>query len=133
MKNLRITAKRINGDETLKGTGINMFDNTAILYNRFASYEVNPDTLTIRCNNEMEKYVNPQTDEKLTYELHNKLMKTLIDFMVEHDLKDIDEIYFGADSLQISKSYHKWTPATDSSLSLVGYQDGKRKEINTSI
>ena len=32
-------AKRKNSDEKLKGTGINIFDGNAILYDRYASYE----------------------------------------------------------------------------------------------
>lgn len=48
-------------------------------------------------------------------------------------ITDIDEISFGADALQISKLYHKWTPATDSSLILYGYQDGEKRIINESF
>ena len=49
--------------------------------------------------------------------------------MVENDIDDIEEIQFSADSLQVSKQYRKWTPATDSGMTLIGYQDNKRKKI----
>ena len=133
MDNLRVYAKRKGSNEKLKGTGINIFDGNAILYDRYASYEVDPESVLLRANVSMEKYNNPQTNEQLTRELHERLVQTVLDFMNENDIKDVDEVHFSADSLQISKMYHKWTPATDSSLTLVGYQDGKKKEISNSI
>ena len=133
MKDLRVYAKRLEGNEKIEGTGFNLFDGNAIVYNKYASYEVDPETVTIRANNDKPKYENPVTDSKLTNELHNKLVQTVIDFMVENNITDIDEVSFGADSLQISKQYHKWSPSTDSSLTLIGYQDGKRKIINESF
>lgn len=133
MKSLRVYAKRLGTNEKIEGTGVNIFDNNAIVYNRYASYEVEPETIVFRSNNNKLKFENPNTDTKLTHELHNKLVQTVIDFMVEHDITDIDEISFGADALQISKLYHKWTPATDSSLILYGYQDGEKRIINESF
>ena len=81
----------------------------------------------------MLDYDNPTTDNKLAFQLHEKLVQTVIDFMVENNIDDIEEVQFNADSLQISKQYRKWTPATDSGLTLIGYQDGKRKKIIESI
>lgn len=133
MDNLKVFAKRLGTNEKLTGTGINIFDGNAILYNKYASYEVDPETIVLRSKNEMENYENPTMDNHLTYKLHEKLMQTVIDFLVENNITDVDEISFGADSLQVSKGYRKWTPATDSSLTLIGYQDGKRKKINNSI
>lgn len=133
MENLRVYAKRLGSEEKLTGTGINIFDGNAILYDRYASYEVDPETVLLRGGKQMEQYENPQTNDKLTFELHNKLVQTVIDFMVQHNIQDIDEVSFSADALQISKAYQKWTPATDSSLTLIGIQDGKRKEISNSI
>lgn len=133
MDNLRVFAKRLGVNEKLTGTGINIFDGSAILYDKYASYEVEPESVLLRANVSMEKYKNPQTNEQLTHELHERLVQTVLDFMNENDIKDVDEVHFSADSLQISKMYRKWTPATDSSLTLVGYQDGKKKEISNSI
>ena len=62
----------------------------------------------------MEEYNNPTTDSKLAFQLHEKLVQTVIDFMVENHIDDVEEVQFSADSLQISKQYRKWTPATDS-------------------
>ena len=134
MDNLRVFAKRKNSDEKLKGTGINIFDGNAILYDRYASYEVDSETVVLRADNRiMEDYVNPTTDSKLSFKLHEKLVQTVIDFMVENNIDDIDEIQFNADSLQVSKQCRKWTPATDSGMVLIGYQDGKKKKIIESI
>ena len=134
MKNLRVFAKRKDSNEKLKGTGINVIGDTAILYNQYASYEVEPESVLLRADNHtMLDYDNPTTDNKLAFQLHEKLLQTVIDFMVENDINDVEEIQFSADSLQISKQYRKWTPATDSGLTLFGYQDGKRKKIIESI
>ena len=133
MKNLRVFAKRKNSDENLKGTGINIIGDTAILYNQYASYEVEPETVLLRADNNMLEYDNPTTDSKLALQLHEKIVQTIIDFMVENHIDDVEEVQFSADSLQISKQYRKWTPATDSGLTLIGYQDGKRKKIFESI
>ena len=134
MKNLRVFAKRKDSDEKLKGTGINIIGHTAILYDQYASYEVDPETVLLRADNHtMLDYDNPTTDNKLAFQLHEKLVQTVIDFMVENNIDDIEEVQFNADSLQISKQYRKWTPATDSGLTLIGYQDGKRKKIIESI
>lgn len=134
MKNLRVFAKRKDSQEKLKGTGINIIGDTAFLYDKYASYEVDPETILLRAdNNTMENYIDPTTDSKLSFKLHEKIVQTIIDFMVENNIDDIEEVQFNADSLQISKQYRKWTPATDSSLTLIGYQDGKRKKISESI
>lgn len=134
MKNLRVFAKRKDSDEKLKGTGINIIGDTAILYNQYASYEVEPESVLLRADNHtMLDYDNPTTDNKLAFQLHEKLVQTVIDFMVENDINDVEEIQFSADSLQISKQYRKWTPATDSGMMLIGYQDGKRKKISETI
>lgn len=134
MKNLRVFAKRKDSDEKLKGTGINIIGDTAILYNQYASYEVEPETVLLRADNHMmEEYNNPTTNSKLAFQLHEKLVQTIIDFMADNHIDDVEEVQFSADSLQISKQYRKWTPATDSGLTLFGYQDGKRKKIIESI
>lgn len=130
MKDLRVYAKRLGSNEKIEGTGVNIFDGNAIIYNRYASYEADPETVVLRSNVSKPKYENPITSEKLANRLHEKLVQTVIDFMLENNITDIDEISFGADSLQVSKQYHKWTPATDSSLTLIGYQDGERRIIN---
>ena len=84
MKNLRVFAKRKDSDEKLKGTGINIIGDTAILYNQYASYEVEPETVLLRADNHtMEEYNNPTTDSKLAFQLHEKIVQTIIDFMVE--------------------------------------------------
>lgn len=133
MKNLRVYAKQLETNEKVIGTGINLFDNQAFVYDKQETYEVNPETIVLRADNTLGKYENPITDNSLTFKLHEKLVQTVIDFMLENNITDIDEVWFNADSLQISKQYHKWSPATDSALTLIGYQDGERRIISESI
>ena len=133
MENLRVFAKKLNSNEKIEGTGINIFDGQAFVYNKYVSYEVDPETILLRGSTNKENYENPKTDETLATKLHEKLVQTIIDFMVEHNIEDVDEVSFDADSLQISKMYKRWVPATDSSLVLKGYQDGKRKIIRETM
>ena len=59
-------------------------------------------------------------------DLHHILVQTVIDFINERKLTDIEEVGFGADSLQTSAHWGYWTPETDSSISVYGYlQDEK--------
>ena len=70
----------------------------------------------------LEKYKNPITTNGNINELHHILVQTCLDYMRTHNLTDIDEINFSADGLSYSYEYGKWTPATDSSLVVVGLQ-----------
>lgn len=54
-------------------------------------------------------------------DLHRILVQTVIDFINEHKLTDIEEVSFGADSLQTSAHWGYWTPSTDSSITVYGY------------
>jgi hypothetical protein len=73
----------------------------------------------------MENYKNPITTQENINELHHILVQTCLDYMVEHGLTDIDEIDFTADGLSVSYNYKEWTPATDSSLTVIGLETEK--------
>lgn len=73
----------------------------------------------------MENYKNPITTQENINELHHILVQTCLDYMVEHGLTDIDEIDFTADGLSSSYKYKEWTPATDSSLTVIGLETEK--------
>ena len=89
MNNLRVYAKRLGSDEKLQGTGINIFEGNAILYDRYASYEVEPESVLLRANVEMEKYDKPTTTNSVAHKLHEKLVQTVIDFMNENNIDDV--------------------------------------------
>lgn len=71
----------------------------------------------------LDKYKDPITTETDIDDLHHVLVKTVLDFMKERKLTDIDEIHFSADGLSYSYAKNTWTPATDSSLCLIGIQN----------
>lgn len=77
----------------------------------------------------MENYKNPITTQENINELHHILVQTCLNYMVEHGLTDIDEIDFTADGLSSSYKYKEWTPATDSSLTVIGLET--KKVFNT--
>ena len=59
-------------------------------------------------------------------DLHRILVQTVIDFINERKLTDIEEVSFGADSLQTSAHWGYWTPSTDSSISVYGYLEDEK-------
>lgn len=87
----------------------------------------------------LDKYKDPITTETDIDDLHHILVKTVLDFMKERKLTDINEIHFSADRLSYSYVENTWTPATDSSLYLIGMQNDDefhcpvRKIIGSSI
>ena len=62
-------------------------------------------------------------------DLQKELMNTAIRFCKERNLTDIDSLSFGADGIQDSVEYGKWTASTDSSLVAHGYENNKQKLI----
>ena len=77
----------------------------------------------------LEKMKHIEISGEQIAELHNLMVQTVIDYLKKNNLNDVDEIHFSADAIQASKDYGEWTPATDSSIELVGIEDGVRKEI----
>ena len=67
-------------------------------------------------------YDNPISTNKDASDLQEILVQTIINFINDRKLNDIEEVSFKADSLNESAKYGKWTPATDSYISLIGYQ-----------
>lgn len=70
----------------------------------------------------LQKYQNPITTTNNINELHHLLVQTCLDYMKKNNLTDIDEIHFLANGLSDSYKYNEWTPATDSSLIVIGLQ-----------
>ena len=127
---IKVSGIRKGTNEKVTGTGINIFENQAFIYDRYASYEVEVNSIVLRCYSEdYEKYNEPVTDENLSYKLQEHLINSTIDFVKEHNLTDIESLYFSADSIQETVDYGQWCPATDSSMTLYGIQDNKRKII----
>lgn len=79
----------------------------------------------------LENYKAPITTQENINELHHILVQTCLDYMVEHGLTDIDEIDFNVDGLSSSYKYKEWTPATDSSLTVIGLETEKVFNVNS--
>ena len=87
MEKLTVTAKREGTNERLVGTGVNVFDGHALLYNKYASYQVDPDTIRLNCPRTLPEFENPSVEIELLEKLHDKLVQTAIDFIKEHNIK----------------------------------------------
>ena len=71
---------------------------------------------------DLDNMVNKQITHEQTEELQDILVQTCIDFINENELRDVDAVYFSADSLQESARCNEWTPSTDSFLTLEGME-----------
>lgn len=79
---------------------------------------------------QLDDYKDPITTRENAYELQKKLIQTVINFIKENKLNDIDEIEFKVDCLKPSVEFGSWCPATDSYLGVVGVQkDDKDKYL----
>lgn len=81
-----------------------------------------------------DTYQNPKTTKKDLSDLLEILVQTTIDFIDERGLDDIYSIGFGADSLQESRKFGEWTPATDADIHANGLgkikgSDGKEYTV----
>ena len=81
---------------------------------------------------ELKNYTNPITTKENINELHHLLVQTCLDYMKKNNLTDIDEIHFSADGLSGS-SYEagEWTPATDSSIEVIGLEEEEVLRVAT--
>lgn len=75
---------------------------------------------------ECDNFTNPTTKTEHVKELQEKMVQLCIDYLTEHNLDDVQEVSFSADMLQQSKKYGEWTPATDSFITLYGYQENEK-------
>ena len=80
--------------------------------------------------NDLDNMVNKQITHEQTEELQDILVQTCIDFINENELKDVDVVYFSADSLQESARCNEWTTSTDSFLTLEGMEYDEKCNFN---
>lgn len=75
----------------------------------------------------LQKYDNPKTTIENIQELQKLLVQTIINYCVENNLQEIDEVNFNVNSLSGASFITKqWTPATDSYIEVIGLQkEGK--------
>ena len=75
---------------------------------------------------EDEKLKNTVSTEKDISDLHYTLVQTVIDFVNDRNLTDIEEVGFSVDSVQSSAKNGMWVPATDSSITVYGYENDEK-------
>ena len=81
-----------------------------------------------------------KVDDETMNELHHILVQTMIDFINEKGLKNVEAVSFSADGLIESANFGEWTPATDSFLTLEGIvdeeftgSDGTKRNISSRV
>ena len=117
----------------VEGYGVKFMGNQTFVITNDGEIEIIPSSLRI-CNMDQTEQFNIEvmTKEQVG-DLHKLLVQTTIDYLRSQNITDVDEVSFGVDGLTASIEYGYWTPGTDSSMSLYGYEDGKNKLIGHSI
>jgi hypothetical protein len=88
--------------------------------------EADKRNLYFRClREEIPESKENRIDDDTMSELHHILVQTVIDFLNEKKLSNVEAVRFSADGLRESSKYGEWTPATDSFLTLEGIVDEK--------
>lgn len=134
MKRFKAIGRDINTNKRIEGIGFkNCNDNVIIIKEDGTEINVSENSFhIIGCDTSEEFEIKP-ISTKQVYELHNTLMQTTIDYLKENNIEHIDEIMFSADGLKESIEYGKWNACTDSSVTLYGYEDNKRKIAGFSL
>lgn len=73
----------------------------------------------------LDDYENPVTTIQDIKDLQRLLAQSLINFVYDRNLSDIDEVSFYFDGVQDSVKAMDWSPASDSSISVIGLQEEK--------
>ena len=73
----------------------------------------------------LDDYENPVTTIQDIKDLQQLLAQSLINFVDDRNLSDIDEVSFYFDGGQDSVKAMNWYPASDSSISVIGLQEEK--------
>jgi hypothetical protein len=88
--------------------------------------EADKKNLYFRClSEEIPESKENRVDDDTMSELHYILVQTVIDFINEKKLANVEAVRFSADGLRESSHYGEWTPATDSFLTLEGIVEEK--------
>ena len=88
--------------------------------------EADKKSLYLRCfGEEIPESKENRVDDGTLAELHYILVQTVIDFINEKKLSNVEAVRFSADGLRESSQYGEWTPATDSFLTLEGIVEEK--------
>lgn len=103
--------------------------------------ESDKKNLYFRClKEEIPESKENRVDDDTMSELHYILVQTVIDFINEKKLSNVEAVSFSADGLRESSQYGEWTPATDSFLTLEGIveenfttKDGVEKTIPSRV
>lgn len=83
---------------------------------------------------DLPQYKNPVTKTQDIKDLQELLVQTVIDFIKERNLTDINEIGFTVDGLEHNAIEHgEWVPEMDSWLDVIGLQYDEGYKTRASI
>lgn len=132
-RGVTVKGKSIETGDIVTGIGIKWVNNETIIITNDCEVSVIPSSLRIINFPSKEEFKKEVLSDKQIYELHENLVQTTIDYLKKFDTIDVDGVSFYVDGLKESIDKGTWTPFTDSSLSLYGYEDGINKIIGFSM
>ncbi len=133
-RELKVSGRRVDTKERIIGNGFYTdLCGKIFVISKGTDYEIENSSLRVYTESILEKYEGSNMEESHIKRLHEALVDTVVKFCADYDFDEVDEVDFSADGLSESIQYGEWTPSTDSSLRICGYQDNKKKEIGYSI
>lgn len=124
---------KIGLNERIEGIGVKVIDNEMLIITKDGEYPIVPSTLRISGIHNVELMSEQRMTDKQIEGLHETIMSSVITYLRENKIKGVDEVGFRADGLEPSVEMGRWTPATDSSINIYGFEDSKRKDIGHRI
>lgn len=132
---MKITFRGTRTDtrERIEGVGVKSYDDEIVIITEQGEFPIIPTTLRITGKKEILPFEEPTMTQKQVRDLHETIMSAAITYLSQNKIKGVDEISFGADGLETSVELGYWTPATDSSLYVYGYENEEKREIGHNI
>jgi hypothetical protein len=131
--NLTFRGTKIGLNERIEGIGVKVIDNEMFIITKDGDFPIIPSTLRISGVRDFELISEPRMTDKQIEGLHETIMSSVITYLRDNEIKGVDEVGFRVDGLEPSVEMGYWTPATDSSINIYGFEDGKKKDIGHRI
>ena len=118
-------------NEKVTGYGIKQIGENCILITKDGDVSINPSSLMLIDYEKPEPYSKNVMSQEQISELHELLVSTVINYLNDNNIKEVEEVDFSVNCLSDSVKCHEWVPSTDSSISICGYEDSERRIIGS--
>lgn len=131
-RGLIFVGRNLHTNEKVKGCGIKQIGENYILICEDGDVPIIPSSLMFINDKKLETYSKQVMSKEQINNLHELLVSTVINYLNDNNIKEVEEVDFSVDCLNDSVKYNKWVPSTDSSILICGYEDSERRIIGFS-